>query len=75
MSKKNKYKVEYIMGIANRISVSTDVDGYTIGVLEPFFPTAEEVEDWTTKQHIEWTKQNNKRLRAICNFLNRSNGL
>lgn len=70
---KKKYFVDYIGTCASRISIKTDIAGYTEGILEPFFPTDEEMEVWTDEQHDKWQDENNARLEAICKFLNENN--
>ena len=64
------YYCEKIGNIINRISVKTEIDGYTEGIIEPFFPSRDELEQWNNKQHSAWIKVNNKRMEAICKFLN-----
>lgn len=68
--KKPKYIVDYISGVANRIAIPTKTKGYTVGILEPFFPADEELDKWTEKQNEAWIKENNERMEAICEFLN-----
>lgn len=65
-----KYIVCYNCGVASRIATKTDAEGYTLGVLEPFFPSDEELLKWSRKEVREWTKTNNRRLKAVCKFLN-----
>lgn len=67
-----KYIVEYSEGIATRISIKTKVKGYTIGILEPFFPNDDELLSWNLKKQNKWIRNNNKLLENICNFLNKS---
>ena len=56
-----KYTTVKISGIITQIAKKTDVEGYTEGILEIFYPD-EEAENWI--------EENNKRMTAICNFLN-----
>ena len=62
-----KYIVVYIGAIAIQIAVEKDIRGYTEGVLEAFLP---ESEGWKSNQINRWTKQNNRRMEAICEMLN-----
>ena len=63
-----KYTTVYIGSIASRIAVETDVRGYTEGIIESFLP---ETENWTKKRIGTWIKQNNERMEAICEMLNK----
>jgi len=65
-----KYICIKTTGVIGRIAIETDIPGYTEGILEPFFPSEEELETWNKIKQKEWIKQNNKRMRAICKFLN-----
>lgn len=56
--------------VISRIARETDVPGYTVGVLEPFFPSDEEVKKWSKEQLKEWTDNNNQMMLAVCHFLN-----
>lgn len=56
--------------VISRIAEKTVVYGYTIGVLEPFFPSDEELLEMSRKEVKEWIKTNNRRMKAICKFLN-----
>jgi hypothetical protein len=72
-----KYTVDYISGVATRIATRVDspiseFGKYTEGVLEPFFPTEDDLLDMSRREVREWTRANNKRLRAICKFLNKN---
>lgn len=61
-----KYTTVTISGIITGIALETDVKGYTEGVLEVFLPD----EDMPEKEVSKWVKENNKRMKAICKFLN-----
>jgi len=65
-----KYKVIYITGIATQIGHSTEIKGYTVGVFYSHIPSNEEAEAMGNKACKEWIRENNKRMRAICKFLN-----
>jgi hypothetical protein len=65
-----KYTLVTISGIHTQIALQTDVQGYTEGVFEDFIPTDEEMKDWSESDAKKWTVENNKRMKAICNFLN-----
>jgi hypothetical protein len=43
---------------------------YSKGIIEVFLPDDKE---WTDKDADVWIKENNKRMKAICDFLNRNN--
>ena len=45
--------------------------GYTKGVIEIFFP--DDDVKLTKKQQNAWIAENNKRMKAICKFLNENN--
>lgn len=69
----SKYVTVETSGIITRIANETDVPGYTVGVIEIFFPDEDEIKGWTKKQEKDWILQNNKRMNAICDFLNKNN--
>lgn len=62
-----KYTTVMVGNIITRIAKTTDVERYTEGVLEILFP-----DDMSLKKEREWIKKNNKRMEAICKFLNDS---
>ncbi len=62
-----KYTTVRVSNIITQIAEETDIIGYTKGVMEVFLP---DTNDMTDKQVSLWIKQNNKRMRAICKFLN-----
>lgn len=62
-----KYITITMSGIITRIVTKTDVPGYTEGVLEVFLPDETKM---TQKESRDWVKQNNKRMTAICDFMN-----
>jgi len=70
---KEKYTIVTIGGVHNSIAKKTKIKGYTIRVLEIFYPTHEELESWSEKKAQKWISENNKRMEAICNFLNNKN--
>lgn len=59
-------------GVIISIGATTDVPGYTKTVLESFLPSDEELKAWNEKKTNKWIKSNNKRMEAICKFLNES---
>ena len=65
-----KYITEKIGNLITRISLETDTKGYTVGMLEPFFLSDEEMNLMTDEQVDTWVEQNNKRMIAVCNHLN-----
>jgi hypothetical protein len=65
-----KYTTVEISGIVTQIAKVTDIKGYTEGILECFLPEENELTD---EQTDKWVKDNNKRMRAICHFLNKNN--
>lgn len=71
--KTTKYIVDYVSKIATRIARETDIDGYTEGIIEIFFPDEDEIDKWTDEQTDEWIRANNNRMEAICKFLNENN--
>jgi hypothetical protein len=69
----SKYTPVKISGVVTQIARTTDTKGYTVGVIETFLPTDEELAKMTEKQQNAWVKENNKRMKAICDFLNENN--
>lgn len=63
-----KYTTVEISGIITQIALTKDIEGYTEGVLECFFP--DDIEIWSIKAKDEWIYENNLRMNAICKFLN-----
>lgn len=68
-----KYIATKIGTIITQIAKETEIKGYTEGVLEIFFPDEEEQNKWGAKENSKWIKENNKRMNAICKFLNDNN--
>lgn len=60
-----------IGGIVTQIAKKTEVLRYTEGVLECFLP--DNPESMTPKEQKDWISANNKRMEAICKFLNDNN--
>lgn len=67
-----KYTLVTISGIHTQIALTTDIKGYTEGIMEVFLPDDEEMANWSDKKVNKWIKDNNKRMEAICDFLNKS---
>jgi hypothetical protein len=61
-----KYTTVKVSGVVIQIATTTDIPGYTEGVLEIMLPNAEMSE----KEVDKWIKESNKRAKAICKFLN-----
>lgn len=68
-----KYVTVEISGIITQIAKPTKIKGYTEGVLEAFLPDNDTTQELTDKEANLWIKENNKRMKAICEFLNKSN--
>ncbi len=68
-----KYTIVTTAGIHVQIAKETEIEGYTEGVMEIFFPDDEELKEWSDEQRDKWTAENNKRMEAICKFLNENN--
>jgi len=66
-----KYITVKVSGIITQIAKETEIEGYTEGVMEIFFPDDKELEEWDEHQHTEWVTLNNQRMEAICSFLNK----
>ena len=66
----SKYRTVKINGIITRIAKDTDTPGYTEGVLEAFLPDDDNMSINQTKQ---WVKENNNRMKRICEFMNENN--
>jgi len=69
----SKYVTVVVSTIILQIAEETDIPGYTKGVIEAFLPDDEEVEKMSKKHEKAWIAANNKRMIAICNFLNENN--
>lgn len=67
-----KYVTVTISGIITQIARPTKIKGYTEGVMEIFFPEDKEMESWSEKKTQAWIKENNERMEAICEFLNKT---
>lgn len=67
---KRKYTTSKINNIITQITIKTDVKGYTVGIIESFIPDEDVMIEWSNKECDEWIKVNNKRMTAICKFLN-----
>jgi hypothetical protein len=65
-----KYSTQKVSGIIIGIGLNTEVIGYTETVLESFLPSDDELKKMSEKQVTKWTIRNNKRMEAICTFLN-----
>jgi len=65
----DKYITVEISGIVTQIAKEIQ-PGYTEGVIEAFLPDENQL---TKKQEREWIAENNKRMKAICKFLNENN--
>lgn len=68
-----KYTTVKISNIITQIALTTDVPGYTVGVIEAFLPDEDEMERWADDIVEKWIEENNKRMTAICKFLNENN--
>ena len=66
-----KYVTVESNGIIIQIAKLTEIQGYTEGVLEVFFPDDDELNSWSKEQEEEWVEENNTRMTAICQFLNK----
>ncbi len=65
-----KYVTVEISGIIIQIAKKLE-PGFTEGVIEIFFP--DDDVKLTKKQQNAWIAENNKRMKAICKFLNENN--
>ena len=70
MANNKKYVTVEISGIVTQIAKKLK-PGYTEGVIEIFFP--DDDVKLTKKQQNAWIAENNKRMKAICKFLNENN--
>jgi hypothetical protein len=64
-----KYTTVEISGIIMQVALKTDIKGYTEGVIEAFLPES----GLSEKEERAWIIKNNKRMKAICKFLNENN--
>lgn len=62
-----KYTTVKISGIITQVAKTTDIVGYTEGVIECFLPDENKL---SKKEERAWIKQNNKMMQDICNLLN-----
>ncbi len=62
-----KYTTVKTIGIITQIAKETDIPGYTEGVLQCFLPDEDQM---TEAEEKKWIEKNNKRMNAICNYLN-----
>lgn len=67
-----KYILVTISGIHTQIAMNTETEGYSVGLMEVFLPTDAEIEGWSRKKTNKWIVGNNKRMEAICDFLNKN---
>jgi len=63
----NKYTTVKVSGIVIQVAKKTILEGYTEGLIEAFLPDETKMTD---KEINTWIKINNKRMLAICEFLN-----
>jgi hypothetical protein len=68
-----KFTTVKVSGVIIQVAETTDIEGYTIGVIESMLPTDEELSKMTQKQQDKWVKKNNIRMEAICTFMNNFN--
>ena len=64
-----KYKLVTVSTIHLSIGIELQ-PGYFENILETFLPDESEM---SPKEEKEWIKKNNKRMKAICKFLNENN--
>lgn len=62
-----KYITSRVGNIITQIAKETDIVGYTEGIIEVFLPDETKM---TNTECRKWIKENNKRMQAICKFLN-----
>lgn len=67
------YSTVKINGVIISIGKITDIRGYTETIIEAFLPSNIELEKMKPKQINKWTVLNNRRMEAICKFLNENN--
>lgn len=63
-----KYIPITVSTIVIAIGESTPIKGYSKTVLESIIP-----DDLPLKEEKRWIKENNKRMKAICKFMNDNN--
>jgi hypothetical protein len=68
--KNKRYHIVLIGGIITQIATQTEVKGYTKGVIESFLPDDDELEKMSEQEEAGWIIENNRRMSAICQFLN-----
>jgi len=63
-----KYTVVQVGGLTIQVAKTTEVKGYTEGILERFLPDENSMSD----EEIEnWIKENNNMMQDICDLLNK----
>jgi hypothetical protein len=70
---KNQYVLVTFGNIHTQIAKTTDIEGYTVGIISAYLPEDHEIEQLGEKGTKEWVAANNKRMEAICKFLNDNN--
>lgn len=65
-----KYTTVTVSGVIISIGKTTGVRGYTETLLESFLPDEKEIDEKGEGWTDNWIKENNKRMTAICKFLN-----
>ena len=67
---KEKYRTHEVRGVKVQIEEVMDMVfmGFTKGLLEAYIP---EMKGWTEKRKQLWITENNKRMEAICELLNK----
>jgi len=69
MAKKKYVCVRFGGDVILSIGKTTDTKGYTIDVLEAVLPDY----DASDSEKQAWLKESNKRMEAVCKFLNEKN--
>ena len=73
MLQRKQYICITVNGIILQIAEQTKIKGYTEAILESFLPDDSELKKWDQEQAENWTLANNKRMLAVCKFLNDNN--
>lgn len=68
----SKYKTITVSKIITQIAKEIH-SGYSEGIIEIFFPDDNEMKNWSDEKVDLWILENNTRMQAICDFLNKEN--
>ena len=68
-----KYTTVKIASIILQVVEKTELKGFTKAVLYSLLPDDEELAEWPATKVNHWVKDNNRRMKTICKFMNENN--